>query len=497
MYDAPLMQRRLGWPALLIAIAVLRMASTFRTFSQTTDEAMHVAGGLEILQNHAYGFAPYDPPLPRLFIALPLYLRGVRLPPPTEGWVWMHSVFYNQFRYETNLALARSGNLPLFAVGAICVWWLTRRVAGERAALIALLLFTTQPIVLGYSALAIHEAGAVASLAVVLAAFERWTDSPRFANIALLGVAYGIAVLCKFSCIAFAPAACVALLAVRVIATREFRLLRAIPLTAIVVLAISAAVVWAGYGFHARMFIDGVGEILRMNREGMPSYLFGRWSSRGWWWYFPAAIALKTTLPFLALFIAGFSMRRREFFEFAAASIAILAFTLSSRLDLGVRYVLPMFAPMSIAAGIAAIEFFDKRSLSRYATIALLLFHIGSSVAAHPDYFPYFNILAGRDPSRDLVDSNLDWEQDALRLRKVVRELHIAAISVRAITMIDYEALGFTNVTRYHSPFDVLHGWVAIGDSYYREGLSQGGWPQLRGQPFLRVGTSIRLYRVD
>jgi len=52
--------------ALLIVIAVLRIASTFTTFSQTTDEPMHVGGGLEVLQDHTYQLMLLNPPLPRI-----------------------------------------------------------------------------------------------------------------------------------------------------------------------------------------------------------------------------------------------------------------------------------------------------------------------------------------------------------------------------------------------------------------------------------------------
>src|SRR4029079_5535597 len=73
----------------------------------------------------------------------------------------------------------------------------------------------------------------------------------------------------------------------------------------------------------------------------------------------------------------------------------------------------------------------------------------------------------------------------------------IESLMVRDIGAIDYARLGFPHVERYYSPFTTLRGWVAIGDSYYREGLSQYGWPQLRGLPYRRVGKSIRLYCVE
>ena len=37
-----------------------------------------------------------------------------------------------------------------------------------------------------------------------------------------------------------------------------------------------------------------------------PNYLFGQTSETGWWYYFPIALALKTPLPLLILFVAAF-----------------------------------------------------------------------------------------------------------------------------------------------------------------------------------------------
>jgi len=38
--------------ALLMAVGAMRMASTFRVFSATSDEATHIGAGLEIYQYH-------------------------------------------------------------------------------------------------------------------------------------------------------------------------------------------------------------------------------------------------------------------------------------------------------------------------------------------------------------------------------------------------------------------------------------------------------------
>jgi hypothetical protein len=118
------------------------------------------------------------------------------------------------------------------------------------------------------------------------------------------------------------------------------------------------------------------------------------------------------------------------------------------------------------------------------------------SAATHPDYFPYFNALAGRDPSRILVDSNLDWGQDVLRLRHALRKRHIEKVGLSLMGGADVEALGFPpnyNLDS-HGP---ANGWIAVSDHIYRMEKAEGGWWWLEGHPYKRVGKSIRLFNMQ
>src|SRR5205085_4054111 len=52
-------------------------------------------------------------------------------------------------------------------------------------------------------------------------------------------------------------------------------------------------------------FVMGVFWQLWHNQIGHPAGLLGMYSRTGWWYYFPVAFALKTTLPFLLLSLAS------------------------------------------------------------------------------------------------------------------------------------------------------------------------------------------------
>src|SRR2546423_10212339 len=106
-------------------------------------------------------------------------------------------------------------------------------------------------------------------------------------------------------------------------------------------------------------FVMGVFCHLWLNHEGHPAGLLGMYSRFGWWYYFPVAFALKTTLPFLLLAIASLSWaiyrwvkdREAQFFWMLAPFLVYTIYVLGSRIDIGVRYYLPAYPFLFILAG--------------------------------------------------------------------------------------------------------------------------------------------------
>ncbi|MGZ4809634.1 MAG: hypothetical protein ACXV7D_09945, partial [Thermoanaerobaculia bacterium] len=254
----------------------------------------------------------------------------------------------------------------------------------------------------------------------------------------------------------------------------------------------------------APAFFRGLGDLFGFERQGLISYAFGRVSQRGFWWYFPVVLLMKTTLPVLLLAIAGgwFAWRsdrfRSVYVESTLAMLAIIAVSMTSTLDLGARYVLPAFLPMTLAATAAAMALLESsRRPLRIAGVAALAAQGIVSIAAHPDYFPYFNLLAGREPGRYFVDSNLDWGQDLLRLKRVARHLEIdrigLAIPGNRASNAEFDAIGLPPSYGIQ-PFNPRSGWVAVGEHFYR--VERSGWRWLDAYPMTRIGTSIRLYHI-
>src|SRR5206468_4757722 len=99
--------------------------------------------------------------------------------------------------------------------------------------------------------------------------------------------------------------------------------------------------------------------------------------------------------------------------------------------------------PMALAGAASAMALLRGGRIAPAVAIALVALQIGASLFAHPDYFPYFNLFAGREPSRYLGDSNLDWGQDVLRLRNAVRAHHVSEMRASLMGAAGFEKRGF------------------------------------------------------
>jgi len=321
---------------LLIVVAFLRIAAAEPVFSVTPDEPMHVGAGLQILSEHRYGIQMQNPPLARVLLALPPWLAGLRLDPNRNFFDQIDDVFHANGHYVRDLALARLGSVLLFLLAAFVTWRLARRELDPTTAMLATLLFTTQPIVLGYSAIANHDTPSVAGLAVAMLAFVRWIEQPTPRRAAEVGAAYAFSIAMKFACILYVPVACAAYLGVRLLQKRA-KLDRVAASIGAAILA-CAIVLWASYGFTvgklvatdyipqlfgsgpgatkalelaktvpipAPHFFTGILELFATNRGGHPAYAFGQKSMTGWWWYFPVCVGLKTTIGSMLLLLLG------------------------------------------------------------------------------------------------------------------------------------------------------------------------------------------------
>jgi 4-amino-4-deoxy-L-arabinose transferase-like glycosyltransferase len=520
----------------LAIIAMVRVAATHEEYAATLDEPIHLASGFEWFDGN-YATDMTHPPLARIVCALPLRLAGYPAPKPAGMVDRGNQLLYHGERYEQTLALARRGNLLflLLAIAVVAAW--ARRAFGNEIALIAVALFTNLPIVLGHAGVITTDMALTATLPLSLFALDLFAEKRTWRRAVFLGIALGLAMLSKFSFIVFFPACALIVILSRADGEgsqpRRPRILRSFAPLRMTggAFAIALLVVWAGYRFDIRRpatvienganMIDwaapaplkplartiaqwplpatelvlGLAQVKLHDTLGHGGYLLGREYTNGWWPYFAVLLFYKSPLPWLILVAWGLRYKRTLPFALIAAAILILAST--SKINIGLRHVLPLFAPLSIVAAVAVhdIRRHAQTAFSKAALLALLLWFAGGVAIDHPDYLPWFNELAQPTPSQISVDSNLDWGQDVLRLARVVRERNIPHLYTAFFTPMRLGVHGISATGL--APNMPVQGWVAISEHQIRFTEDTGDYDWLQKyRPVAMVGESIRLYYV-
>jgi hypothetical protein len=224
----------------------------------------------------------------------------------------------------------------------------------------------------------------------------------------------------------------------------------------------------------------------------------GHVSAMGSWAYFPVLLAIKTPLAALLLMLAGMviAVRTKQHRALTLIVALMLALVMMSSINRGIRHVLPIYVPLAMLAAFAAVTLWRTRA--RWSLPLLGAWLLANSALAHPDYLPWANALAGRHPERIALDSNFDWGQDVLRLRDECRRRGIAGLHAALFGMVDLPRVGMPPV----QPIDENRGgpgWYAISESIVipAQARNRDAYRWLtEGRPFIRIGKTIRLYRV-
>ncbi|MCI0585508.1 MAG: glycosyltransferase family 39 protein [Planctomycetes bacterium] len=481
---------------------VLLCVGNLRRASATVDEANHLHAGYRALTEGDFTWNTEHPPLGKMLAALPLLAASpeVRADPPSVDVrrrdparareTFDAFVFRDNGSPETLLLL---GRLPVVALGlALCL--AVGRVAqarhGGAAGLLALLLATLDPNLLAHSGLVTTDVivALFSFLSVVL--FSRALDRRAPRADAAAGLVLGLALASKHTALLLLPLLAVLALVRSLVSPRGSRMRPFLSLG--VGYAAAFLVLWACHGFEtgAPRFepekLDAVPRAaglrslaLALNESPlpMPSYLWGLrynvgFSRQGGWpafflghdsaaggflAYYPVALAVKTPLGTLALLAASFALRgplrlslRRDGDLLLAAS-AFLAAAVFSRINIGLRHVLPVYPFLWVLASrVAPAALGSGRPTPRLAPLlaigACVLALGASTLASFPRFLAYFNEAAGgaEGGRRILLDSNLDWGQGLIELRETLAARGIERVKLHYFGSAPPEAYGIS-----------------------------------------------------
>jgi hypothetical protein len=535
--------------------------------SPTMDEPNHIARGLALLRTGDPRFSLEHPPLVNSLSALPLLmLRDLSLPTDDPSWEqpegWYRFAELLLWEYNADVTrmvfLARLPVVFLTIFLGLVGYRFAMALWGSPAGLLALLMLLFDPNVLAHGRYSTTDVGGAAFL--LLATFMLWRlwsyDGWSISRLLAAGVSLGLAFAGKLSTLAFVPIftllSLLPLYPGRWRVAGSLRRLLQFGLTGLIALAI----VWAAYGFQWGAFRfshdpfvtlnrwagpmptywAGIEQILGLSSQGRgAAFLLGEFSTAGFPAYFPVAFLVKTPLatlimlPVAAILLLGQQWSRKRALFLLIPAVFFFLLSMQSALNIGYRHLLPslvlcyiLIAGLGtfVARPVPAVSSRSGRALTVTRLVRILLLValpalMLATLSVHPHYLSYFNRAAGGPANgyRMLIDSNVDWGQDLLRLKEWMSANDVDRIKLSwfgsadpAYYGIDYEPL--PGLPRHFDlwwdvPFDPVDpepGVYAISVSNLWEIPLQEEkhvFPWFREhKPDDRVGYSILIYRV-
>lgn len=446
----------------------------------TFDEPFYVTHGLEFWRtgSHSGLLKKGTMPLPVDLQTLPLYLwelwRGVKFDPASE-LEWM---------------------LPWARAGTLVFWWLLlgygwlagRQLAGAWGGRLAVALLASEPVMLAHASLATTDIAITACLLALVYHFRTGREGDWIHRVGLPAFWFGVSVLSKASGLVFGALCLLAvelehLLSTGALQNSNSPLRRSMgiqdlrdrlrpfrhDLVQITVLGLVLVFLYCGTDWRqqpslvarARSLPNGLlgqsmvwlaenlrifpnaGEALvrqiKHNIGGHGTYLLGQAHPRAIWYYFPVVLSIKLSLPLLALPLVLAVIRPRVLVNWAMlAAATLLVFSLTFRVQIGVRLVLPLvgFAVVGLAAAVvhACREYTPgwRRFLLALAAAASVSWTASSALAVWPHGLSYVNELWGGTSRGYLYvsDSNYDWGQGLKELTRWQKQQGLSRLDV-------------------------------------------------------------------
>jgi hypothetical protein len=378
------------------------------------------------------------------------------------------------------LPQARAMTLAFWILLLLSGWRAGRALGGNWGGRWSVAFLASEPSLLAHASLATTDVALSACLLAFAVQYrdgaaQRW---PR--RIALPGLWFGLALLSKASALVMAP------LAMLVIGLSDRRYDRAALRDGSMIAAIGIVlaflycgsdwqsepsfVAWARaqspdhiwqpamqfIAEHLRIFSNAGEAIVRQvrhNLRGHGAYLLGYADGRALWFFFPVLLTIKLSEPLLLLSVAtGIDAVRRWWKRRRAASAgsaaapnwplrlaaALIVYSLTFRVQLGIRMVLPIVTCLAIGVGVAlgrgmmeAAPVWRRRALGALAAAAVAC-NVYSAAALWPDALVFVNRFWGDSTNgyRLVSDSDYDWGQGIPALLRWQAERQIAPLSL-------------------------------------------------------------------
>ena len=443
----------------ILALIPVQALTSIRWKSATVEEGVHLAAGAYYLKTGDFEAIPGYPPLIRMWMSLPAWLSGVKIPDEKLSTEDMYPFDYGaRFLYEFNdadsiLFMGRFMVVALSLILGLYVFRLTKDFFGWEAGLFSLLFYVFCPNILAHSRLATLDLSLTAFFFITLFYYRRAVINSGWLNVFLSGTFAFLTINAKYTGLLLFPVLCILNIFLFLMnkknkkpdspARRSWNIL-------LFVLCFSFFMINVEYGFRGSFgsiktyrnsfpenqqnptesiipksvsqipilssvplpvpygYLRGIDLTIYYDlKVNHPNWYLGKLYMDGehWWHYYLTAIALK--LPVASLIIISFALYMCFFifrhpgkmemacFLFIPSSILFLFFAFICHSQLGLRLILPAFPFLFTACGFSTQYLLGKNRTGYLILSVLMIWYIFSSISIYPHYLSYFNEIAG------------------------------------------------------------------------------------------------------
>lgn len=501
-----LLQRTLV--ALLIVVHISCGAHAAWVQTVTHDEIWHLPVGLLTWRTGRFDFDVLNPPLTRVWAAIPVALAGVSADDGVDATDIANQFVDTHDDYHRWYVAGRLMNLLLsVATGLFLCRWATVWFGGMGGVIAAALYFTC-PNLIAHGSLVTPDLGLSLGWLLTLWLLSRWRQRGSMSYAAAIGLVLGLTQATKFTAILLYPWVGLFGLLTAFSGGQSDRRWRWLSSRAVVVLLVSlfawnAAYLFRGTGAslaelapqssslqrlrdsHPWLgncplplpidYLRGLDRQRAVMEQQHPIFLNDRWSVTGFPDYFlrtlqyklPHILQVLSLVGLLILLLSGRTERPagRLLILFGPA-LSLLVVASGSSMQLGVRYILPVLPVLMLLAAALGPRLEHRPRSVKWPLTAVLLMICGMSLRYQPHHIAYFNELAGGPVGgrHHLLDSNLDWGQDLYLVREFMDAHQLQKIGLVYFGTLPPRRLG---IDYEISPgFRPQPGWHAVSVNY-------------------------------
>ena len=539
--------------------------------SSTVDESPHILAGHRHWQCGDFGINPEHPPLLKMLATATLNFQtlveppwdcGSRLTSKQESFLY-GTKFIIQNGVDAIVIPARLSAALMSLLLAALVFAAAWQMFGRWEAITALALLAFEPNLIAHGTLVTTDMALTATAFAAVFALYRFCQKPNAFRFILVGLAIGLMLAAKHSAVIIVPILFVLLIADALVFRRKETSLPKQVLRQTAAFAgfflIGLILLWSFYGFRyysipgatsdsisvdnyikgnsyfrpeitdspsakiiagiqrTRIFPEsyllGLADIVASGTRN--TIIFDRSYPTGQWFYFPLAFIVKSSIALLLLLPLGLLFpcfnreKRREMMFLLVPPLLFLAVSLTSKLNIGVRHILPVYGFFIVASAVGAVWLGRRFYIFRYVLIALLLFHAMSAWRTAPNYIAFSNDFWGgtNNTYRIFRGPDVEWGQNMKLIsgyiaRENVKDCWFGYYGMTELVRISQPCRLMTGsfpADVAEQPIEptppVIEGTVLLSTSALPPRGGAEYLPIAQSEPIAQIGGSIFVYR--